>query len=281
MFSSSATAQKKKKKTTTRKTTATKPTPKSPLEVPAPPDFEILVEGSNSKVETSFVFIARDAETYALMRGLVEGLPSSTTIDFTKSAVVAAFAGTRNTGGWSVRIRKAVDKIVVDIVEPRKDAIVTQALTTPFQVTVVPVKEDKALPLSVSATWSNKMKTYRVSKGKFEYSGGIRGLTKKFDAEGAISVLSHGDYVTYNFNLSGKGSEGSRKLSEMASGFVTGGNIELKRLDAGSFSEMPRPPVRVSGTVSDEKLSLAFEPLPTNVADGFSARGKLEAIRIE
>jgi hypothetical protein len=67
----------------------------------------------------------------------------------------------------------------------------------------------------------------------------------------------------------------------MTSGIINAGKTELARLDAGTFSEMPRPALKASGAAVDNKLSLTFEPHPTVVADGFSARGKLEAVKIK
>ncbi len=255
------------------------PTP-APIEMPGSSDFKILLEGAYSKVETPFVFVARDAETYALIRGMVnEGLPASSTVDFSRAAVVAAFAGEKNTGGWSVAVRQSANKTIVDIRAPGKGAMVTQVITTPFQVAVVPLAADVALDLEMPAAWTDKWKMYRVSKGDFEYSGGIRGITKKFKAQGTIGVLSYKDYITYNFNLESKGSSKALKLSETVSGIINAGNVEIARLDAGTFAEIPRSALKVSGTIipASDKLLLVFEPLPATIADGFSVTGKLEA----
>jgi hypothetical protein len=227
------------------------------------------------------VFVARDAETYALIRELVEGLPASSTVDFNKTVVVAAFAGAKNTGGHTVTIQPSANKIVVDVRAPAKGTMSAQVIATPFQVATVPVTDLDILPLELAPTWASQMKIYRVTKGDFEYSGGIAGRSKKFDVEGTIGVYNYGDHVTYNFNLTGKGSEQQRKLSGFASGFVSAGKNQLAHLDAGTFSEAPRPALKVSGIAADNKLSLTFEPHPPMVADGFSARGKLEAVKIK
>jgi hypothetical protein len=284
LISADAAAQAKKKSIKTAKIKATKSITKPKTENPMPivtSDYKILIQGAYSKVETPFVFVARDAETYALIRGLVEGLPASSTVDFSKTAVVAAFAGTKNTGGYAVTIQPAGNKIVVDTRAPGKGMMTTQVITTPFQVAAVPVSEMQALSLELAPSWTSQMKMYRVTRGSFEYSGGVAGRAKKFDVEGTVGVLNYGSHVTYNFNLSGKGSEGQRKLSEMTSGIINAGKTELARLDAGTFSEMPRPALKASGAAVDNKLSLTFEPHPTVVADGFSARGKLEAVKIK
>jgi hypothetical protein len=94
-------------------------------------------------------------------------------------------------------------------------------------------------------------------------------------------VLQMGDFVTLDFNLSSKGTESEMKLDGVASGIVRNGKIDLAQLNAGSFSEGPKPPVKVSGTMADSKLALTFEPLPTKAADGFQVGGKLEALKMK
>ncbi len=243
--------------------------------------IKVIAEDAYGTIETPFVFVARSKETYAQLQMFVENLPPDSEIDFGKMAVIAAFAGTKNTGGYSVSIRQTVDKIVVEVIEPPKDAMTTDALTMPFQVALVPVEEEKSLPLEVSANWKSAVQTYKITSGEFESSGGFAGTLKKFSAEGTIGVLSFGDYETLIFNLSGKGANKNMRLTETASGVMKEGKINLERLDAGSFSEGPKPPLKVSGTLSGGKLSLMFEPLPTNVADGFQPSGKIEAAKIK
>jgi len=276
-FSLNAAAQKKKpvKKT---KPPITKPAPKAPVAVPKT-DYKVLVEGSQSKVDTPFIFIARDAETYALIRSLAEGLPESSLIDFSKMAVVAAFAGTRNTGGWSVAVRQAADKTIIDLNAPPKGSMTTQMITYPFQVRAVPVGVDQALNIEAATAWTSQIKTYRVTKGSFESTGGIAGQSKKFNFEGTIGILTFGDHLTYLFNLSGKGTASQRKLTEMTSGIMKNSGLEFARLDAGNFSEIPHPPLKITGTATDKKLTLNLDSLPPTVADGFIGKGKLEASR--
>jgi len=275
-------AQTNKRKTTQKSNSkATKPMNNKQDAKPTNAEIKIIAEDAYGTIETPFVFVARSKETYAQMQMFVENLPPNSEIDFGKIAVIAAFAGTKNTGGYSVSIRQTVDKIVVEVIEPPKDAMTTDALTMPFQVALVPVEEEKSLPLEVSANWKSAVQTYKITSGEFESSGGFAGTLKKFSAEGTIGVLSFGDYATLIFNLSGKGANKNMRLTETASGVMKEGKINLERLDAGSFSEGPKPPLKVSGTLSGGKLSLMFEPLPTKIADGFQASGKIEAVKIK
>ena len=273
----------------TNKRKATKnPTPKATKTMnnkqdakPTDGKIKVIAEDAYGTIETPFVFVARSADTYAQLQMFAENLPPASEIDFGKMAVIAAFAGTKNTGGYSVSIRQAVDKVAVEVIEPPKNAMTTDALTMPFQVALVPVEKEKSLLLEVSANWKNAMQTYKITSGEFESSGGFAGILRKFNAEGTIGVLSFGDYATLIFNLSGKGANKNMRLTETASGVMKEGKINLAPLDAGSFTEGPKPPLKVSGTLAGGKLSLIFEPLPINVADGFQVSGKIEAAKVK
>lgn len=275
LLSISATAQKSKKQPVGK----TKPIAAKSPAPPANTNYKTLLEGSQSKVEAPFVFVARDSETYALMRSLVEGLPASSTIDFSKNAVVGAFAGTRNTGGWSVVITKTGAQPSVNLNAPPKGAMTTQVITTPFQIALVPLYSSASLSLALGSHWMQNLVNYRLTKGDFEYSGGIAGRIVKFKAEGTLGVLSDGAHQTYFFNLKGKNADSARKFFDVASGVINAGQIQIARVEPGSFADLPHPPVKANGTTSVEKIVLNFESLPPIASDGFMARGKLEAVK--
>src|SRR5947209_5258876 len=67
-----------------------------------PGDLKVLAEGSVSPINTSFVGVFRDAETYAALRAQVENLPELKDVFFKSSIVIAAFLGERNTRGYSI-----------------------------------------------------------------------------------------------------------------------------------------------------------------------------------
>lgn len=244
-------------------------------------DYKILARGGFSNVETPFVFVARDAETYALLGSLIENLPPSADIDFSNTAVVAAFAGQKNTGGYSVAIRPEGEKIIINLKEPLKGEMTMQVFTTPFQVAAIPVMQSKRLPLEIPTAWTNQVQNFQVSKSDFESSGGFAGRTKKISAGGTIGVLRYNELATFIFDLSGKGTEKSLKLSDVVSGVIKNGNVTVSRLNAGTFAETPRPPLKASGTLKDKRLSLSFESHPPIAADGFTLRGTLEAVIAE
>lgn len=254
----------------------TETTPCEPLSLTQPGEIKTLAEGSYGKAEQPFLFVARDAETYARLKSMIDALPPASEINFSSQAVIAAFAGTKNTGGYSVEIKKSGEKISIAVNSPPPGAIVTEALTMPYKIGVV--ETANALNLDVSENWKKAAQTYKVSTGDFEYSGGFAGRRKAFAADGTIEVYQMGDLVTLDFNLAGKGEDKAMKLTDTASGVLTNGNLALPRLDAGTFSEGPRPPLKVSGAMKNEKLNLNFEPLPSVIADGFQARGRLEAV---
>lgn len=247
------------------------------------PNSEIkkLAEGSNSKIDTPFVFIARTKETYAQMQTMLENLPPAAEFDFSKTAVVAAFAGEKNTGGFSLAIDGTRGNIAIKVKSPPPDAMVTQALTTPYLVSLVPVGEEESLKLNLSENWMSVAETYKVTSGEFEYSGGFRGMQEKFEVQGTIKVLQSDDFSTLLFDLEGKGDANQRKTNDIASGSLSNGKINLPRLEAMALIEQPHPPFVVSGTISNDKLSLSFEKGKRSfiVNDGYEGSGKLDAVK--
>ncbi|KYC45755.1 MAG: hypothetical protein APG12_00610 [Candidatus Methanofastidiosum methylothiophilum] len=64
-------------------------------------------------------------------------------IDFTKYTVIAVAMGEKNTGGYSIKIKKVLeysDKVEVIIEEkpPSKEDMVTMALTQPYDIVYIP-----------------------------------------------------------------------------------------------------------------------------------------------
>lgn len=244
--------------------------------------IKTLAAGSQSSVETPFVFVARSPETFAQLQKIIENLPSEP-VDFSKTAVVAVFAGEKNTGGYSVGVEKNADRISVKVAAPPKGAMVTQVLTAPYAVMLVEIERGDSLNLDLSADFTRALKKYRVTGGEFEMSGGIAGIDKKFGASGTIGVMRFGEYATLAFDLTGKADESSRKLNEMASGAFDGEKINIARLEAGNFIDGPHPPLMASGILAKEKISLTFESGKSDytVRDGFTGSGIIEAAEIK
>lgn len=243
-------------------------------------EYKVLIQGNQSSVEKPFIFVARDADTYAQLQNLVQNLPAAQTIDFERSAVVAAFAGTKPTGGYGVKINKVSGTNMIDITAPPKGAMVTQMITQPFKVVLIPINDDGALPLDSTATWANAMQNYRVTSGNFEFAGGFAGKQTKFTANGSIAVWTYGDYVTIFFNLRETGKQRNRRLMEYASGTLKNGKIELAAVNPGSFVANPRPLSGASGTLQGKNLFLNFKSLPTKFGDGFTGSGRIGAVKV-
>lgn len=256
-----------------------------------PPEFETdktgvktIGEGSDSSVATPFVFVARTTETLRMLKTLVKNLPTEP-IDFNRTAIVAAFAGTKNTGGYSLEITGTADNLSIKTAAPPKDAMVTESLTTPYKIVAVAVERGNGLNLDLSSDFTRAAKNYRLTDGKFESSGGFAGVRKSFAARGAIRVLSSGKFATLIFNLTGTADDAKRKLFEAASGALArNGKISVARLEAGDFIDRPHPFMTAAGTLAGKKLVLIFapgKPEGYTVSDGFAGGGKLEAVSVQ
>ncbi|HYO63182.1 MAG TPA: hypothetical protein VER08_05950, partial [Pyrinomonadaceae bacterium] len=162
---------------------------------------------------------------------------------------------------------------------PDKGAMLTQALTQPFKVVSVGLSDGRLPALVLPPDWP-AVRRYRVTQGSFEQSGGIAGRVEQFQPGGAVQIMRLGKLVTVGFGLTATGASKRRELGGYATGLASdGGSFRLPRLDAGTFVDQPNGGLSATGRFSDgdNRLSLTFEPLPDNVADGFDGRGKLEA----
>ncbi|MBA2621974.1 MAG: protease complex subunit PrcB family protein [Acidobacteria bacterium] len=254
-----------------------KPSEKAPDEASL---IRTIAEGSHASVTTPFVFVARTPDAFARLQKLVEISPAKTP-DFRREAIVAVFAGTKNTGGYTLGITGNARKISVRIVAPPKDAIVTQVITTPYKIVSIDIKHEDGLNLDLSPDFTNGAKNYRLTSGNFESSGGFAGAKKKLAAQGTIRILNWGEYLTLVFDLMGKAGENRRRLSEIVSGALSDGKINLPRVQAADFIDRPHPFMMATGNLSKNKLSLLFVPGEKDfaVSDGYAGVGNLQAIK--
>jgi hypothetical protein len=276
--------QSKSKKQTPQPTPTPLPAPygEDRLETNVLSEIKELAAGGYGAVKESFIFVARDTETYASLRKLNNQLPELGADFFKSNAVVAAFLGQRRSGGYSVRIaRPAGGLLRVSEQTPPKGAMVTMALTAPFQIVSVGVREESPLALELDATWQEAARPYRVDAGEFTRMGGFAGRLERSSLKGDIRIMRHDQLATLLFNLQGTGgAEGTHALQDTASGTVApDGSLTLTRLDPGSFVPPPRHPLRARGTFNDNEgqLSLTFEITQAKVNDGYGGQGKLEA----
>ncbi|HJR07709.1 MAG TPA: protease complex subunit PrcB family protein [Pyrinomonadaceae bacterium] len=275
---------KKKSRTTPTPTPLPSPDAEKNLETNMSGEIKELAAGGYSSVKEPFIIVARDAETYANVRKLNDKLPEFGADFFKSNAVVAAFLGQRRSGGYSVRITRNATGVatVLHVSEqpPPKDAIVTMALTSAFQIVSVSVGEERPLALELDATWQEAARPYKVDAGEFMRMGGFAGRIEKSTLKGDLRVMRHARLATIFFALQGTGAEGVYALQDVASGTVApDGTLTLTRLDPGTFVPPPRNPLRARGSFSDNEnqLSLTFEAMQAKVNDGYGGQGKLEA----
>lgn len=271
-----ATAQKRKKKKVKRAAPVVKAEPPAAQNG----EFKDLLVEANSSVEEPFVFVARNAEQYAELQKMLSGLPTAGTIDFTKNAVVAVFAGTKPTPGYGINFTRTASGLKVDLTAPPKDAILAQVLTAPARVVLVPVEPEQGLKIEAGANWQGKMQTYRITSGEVTFSGGFAPIERKYSLAGTVAVMQSGNFVTLFFNANAAQEKG-RQMFETATGNIKENSLSFSRVDSGSLIDNPRPPFKAEGQMSGNKIRLTFEPLPTNVADGYEGKGWLEAVLVK
>lgn len=246
-------------------------------------EIKELASGGYSSVKESFIVVARDAQTYAVLRRLHDKLPELGADFFKSSAVVAAFLGSRSSGGYGVQITRGdagdcASVLRVSEKTPAKGSFNTMALTSAFQIVSVPVGEESPLALELDATWREAARPYKVGAGEFVRMGGFTGRPERSALAGELRIMRHAQLATVFFALSGE--EGKLALRDVATGTVAPeGALTLTRLDPGSFVPPPRHPLRAQGQFADNegKLSLTFEVMETKVNDGYGGQGKLEA----
>jgi len=240
-----------------------------------------LAEGSYSKMSEPFIFVARTKETYEQLKNMVKEFSSDKVINFNKQAVIAAFSGTKNTGGHSVSIGISKGKIFIEAVKPAKGAIVTQALTQPYKIVAVTIGKEKSLSFEASDNWNDRIVTYRITSGKFEITGGFIGIRKTIVPEGTVGVIKSADFVTFIFKIEAKGTQSGRKLDEICSGKMSKFDADILRFAGGDFIDRPHPPFKVYVDISENKLTMRFVPDKRDwvVSDGFEGRGNLEATK--
>lgn len=237
-----------------------------------------LAEGYHSEVTSAFLVVARDPRVYGELRKLVPGLPNLLDDFFNGRAVVAAFMGERNTGGYSVEISSAPNgSIRVAANAPPKDAMVTQMITAPYKVVSVPTQP--SLVVEAEDVWQVSMRTYHIKSGGFSMSGGFAGRTETFDLAGDVRVLREGKLVTLLFDIKGSGAEKERVLREAATGVTEKGKLEVSRLGTGTLIEIPHSDFSARGEFADKKnqLELELTSLPNMVSDGYGGRGTIAA----
>ncbi len=101
--------------------------------------FSSIARGDQSRIEEARTVVARTAAEWAALWKAHAGEGQPPGVDFSRSMVVAVFAGSRPTAGYEVEIT-GIDKRDAEIVvtwrerRPPPDAMVAQVLTAPFHI---------------------------------------------------------------------------------------------------------------------------------------------------
>jgi len=118
-------------------------------EVAMPLEARILVRGQNARAEEPSVSVVRNAAAFSsLWASVAAPGAAKPEIDFSKEAVVAAFMGRKNTGGFSIELVTAESladgsvRVRLRDLSPKPGMMVTQALTSPFIALAVPAAPD-------------------------------------------------------------------------------------------------------------------------------------------
>ena len=257
-----------------------KPAPAMEKEQAKPGEVKVLAEGYHSAITNSFVAVVRDAATYAALVKLDGSLPKLDEEFFKSNAVIAAFLGTRSTGGYGVDIiREGPGGFRLVERKPGKDMMVTEMITSPFKLVSVPLGVASPILLVLDGAWSWPQK-YQLTNGTFIMSGGIAGRVEEFGLEGQVLVMREGGLATFNFLLKKAGEANEHILRELATGLVdANGAITIPKLGAGSLVNQPNSGLQAKGRFADNnsRLLFGFTSLPSMIADGYSGRGNIEA----
>ncbi len=113
--------------------------------------YEVIAEGTQAAKEEAERVIVRDREelerVWSQAMGSRTPVPEAPEIDFAERTVVALFMGRRSTGGYAIRVSEVVRegeqlRVRYREREPGPDEMVTQALTSPYQIVSVPKTEE-------------------------------------------------------------------------------------------------------------------------------------------
>lgn len=112
-----------------------------------PVAFTVLEAGGNAQeAEERKNVAARDQESFDRLWKMAHGAEelAAPTIDFSKEYVIGVFAGRKPTGGYAIEVTDVQDlgderTLTVTVTSPGETCVVTDALTSPYQLIRVPV----------------------------------------------------------------------------------------------------------------------------------------------
>lgn len=116
------------------------------------------VQGTNSSIRSKRLLVIRDADEFSEFwtehTATQAPVPAEPDVNFETSMIIAAFAGERETGGYSITIDDIRENdefmiVEVEIETPGDNCATTQALTQPHHVVVL---DDSDKPVQFSET---------------------------------------------------------------------------------------------------------------------------------
>ncbi len=112
-------------------------------EIIAEVSFVEITHGTQSEIKKRTNYLITSEEGLTKLWKLIQANAPEPKVDFTTHAIVAVFAGQKSTGGYSISVTKVEDgkmrDVVVALTKPGPDCMVTQAVTTPYQIVAVPM----------------------------------------------------------------------------------------------------------------------------------------------
>jgi hypothetical protein len=245
-----------------------------------PGGIKVLAEGYHSKITKPFVAVVRDVETYAALTRLDENLPKLDDDFFKEKAVLAAFLGERNTGGYGVEITPSAVDVNVLEKKPGKGIMVPQMITSPFKIVALAGGANEAVRLMLDEAWRKQMQPFDVQSGTFSMSGGFAGTSEAFQLKGVVGLLREEKLVTFWFRVVGAGGKKRRLLMECATGLRDDEKgIQINRMSADSLVDPPNNGLAACAAFSEEdrKLTLSLLSRTGLIADGYSGGGTIMA----
>lgn len=111
--------------------------------------FRVIATGTNAANVSARKNIAVYSQTeYQNLWNMAQGpgADARPVVNFAKEYVIGVFAGQKSTGGYAISVTSVVDTgntrtLTVTLTRPGPSCIVTQALTSPFQLIVVPLRD--------------------------------------------------------------------------------------------------------------------------------------------
>ena len=104
--------------------------------------FDALVHGMNSSVPTRTNYLITSSAEFEVLWSMLDATGTPPAINFSTHNVVAVFAGRKPTGGYGISVSKIEDKtrrmVTITLRNPAKDCMLTQQVTEPYELVIVP-----------------------------------------------------------------------------------------------------------------------------------------------